>query len=590
MELLNRGARPDADTAVPGLPAGVTMEELGQWLLRQPPELVLNLVGDDLGVLETFEAAVNLARTSRSHDEALAKWRSDPATLMHYLTAGTYQLYSHIRFLSHKFVDAVEGRDVRQIWNLPSQTGKTSLLMRCVLWGLDQDPTLRFMYVSYDADKAVREAGEALDEARRFADQLRFTLRPDIQARGRWNTRQGGGLYATGVGGAITGYPADIMLLDDLIKGWEAAHSENVREATWKVYETQCRLRLQRGTDPIVLAGTRWHEDDPSGRALARQGEDVQPWSLYRIPHIAEVPDPDAEIPEMRLPDPLGRLPGEPLEKFDLAEVLARARTLGSYLAAGLEQQRPAPEEGGELKRAWWRWETALPPAFDEAISSWDPRLKDKQAGDYVVGQVWGRTGGDYWMAEQFRGQWSMGQTKLAIALSAVRHPYVARHYVENTGNGPEVMQELRAGDLDYQVSDENAGALGMTEVERAAVQAVMRRGMPGILPVNPKGDKRVRARAHSGILEAGNCHLLLGDAGAIALVNESAAFPNGMNDDQVDAWSQAMLKLRRGQATVKASEGTVAGARATSAPLPRSTVRAAGPGLPPGLPRARIR
>lgn len=583
MELLARPSDPAAHSAIPGLPPGTTLLQLGQWLLTQAPETVVQLVGDDQGVLETFEHAVNLARTSISHDARLARWRSDPASLMHHLSGGSYQLYSHIRLLSAKFVEAVEGRDVRQLWNLPSQTGKTTLLMACVLWALDQDPTLRIMYVSYDADKAVREAGEALDIARLYEDQLRFSLRPDIQARGRWNTRQGGGLYATGIGGRITGYPADIELLDDLIKGWEAAHSETVRNRTWNIYLSQLRMRLQSERNPIVMAGTRWHEDDPSGRALKSQGDDVQHWTLIRIPHLAEVPDPKAEIPEMRQPDPLGREPGEPLEKFSLVEVLARARSLGSYLAAGLEQQRPAPEEGGELKRAWWRWHTALPPAFDDAISSWDTTFKAKEAGDYVVGQVWGRTGADFWMAEQFRGHWGQGMTKLGIALCAIRHPYVTRHYVENTGNGPEVIAELRAGQKDYVITDEQAGGHGMTEVERAAVQALMRRGLAGVLPVNPKGDKQVRARAESGLLEGGSCHLIEGDPGALALVNEAAAFPNGANDDMVDAWSQAMSKLARGHASVQASSGQVPNARASAMPARTSGLPGAGRGLPAG-------
>lgn len=465
-------------------------------------------------------------------------------------------------------------------------THNTTLLMRCAIWALDRDPSARIMYVSYDADKAVREAGEALDFAREHRDVLRFDLRPDIQARGRWNTRQGGGIYATGVGGSIVGYPASVMLGDDLLGGWVDAHSARIRATVWNIYKSQMRMRMQSESDPIVLAGTRWHPLDPTGMALSEQGLDVQPWTLIRIPHIAEEPNLDDPIPEMRLPDPLGREPGEPLQRFSLAEVLARSRSLGSYLSAGLEQQRPAPEEGGELKRAWWKWATSLPPAYDDAVASWDTAFRDKETSDFVVGQVWGRTGADFWMAEQIRGHFGMGMTQLAIALLAVRHPYVTRHYVENAGAGPEVMEQLRIARPDFEITDEQAGQLGMTEVERAAVQAVVRRGVPGILPVNPKGSKEVRARAEAGLLEAGNCHLLFGDPGALSLVEEAASFPNSINDDQVDAWSQAMSKLRRGAATVAASSGQVTTARASTSP-PR-------PGLPGsgGLPRmgARIR
>ncbi len=570
---------------LPGLPDGLALVELGRWLLAAEPTEVARLVLEGPpGTADTFEAAMDAAQNEVT---ALSTpWRSDPASMAHHLSGGTYHLYSYVRYLSQKFVEAIRGIDVRQLWNQPSQTGKTTGLMRGAVWALDDNPGLRIMYITYDADKAVREAGEALDFAREHRDHLRFTLRRDIQARGRWNTQEGGGIYATGIGGATVGYPADVLLLDDLLKGWVEAHSERTREQTWSVYTSQLRLRLQKATDPIISAATRWHEDDPTGRALQHQGDDVQPWTLVRIPHIAEAPDLGHPIPEMRQADPLGRAPGEPLEKFSMEEIQARARTLGNYLWAGLEQQRPAPEEGGEFKRAWWKWETSLPPAFDDSCSSWDTTFKDKESNDFVVGQVWGRTGSDFWLAEQLRGHWGQGMTKLAIALLAVRHPYVDRHYVENTGNGPEVMQELRAGQPNYEITDEQAGALGMTEPERAAVQAVMRRGLTGLLPVTPKGDKRVRMRAHSGKLEGGSMHLLTGDPGALVLVNEAAAVPNGAHEDTCDAWSQAMSKLSRGAATVKAAAGQVTGARASAAPPRNAGLSGPRPGTGPTLQR----
>jgi phage terminase large subunit-like protein len=191
-------------------------------------------------------------------------------------------------------------------------------------------------------------------------------------------------------------------------------------------------------------------------------------------------------------------------------------------------------------------------------------KLKDKEAGDYVVGQCWWRVGGGYWLTEQLRGQWNEATTVNAIALLAVRHPEIKRHVIENTGNGPEVMATLRKPLKGYTVSDEMAGLLGMNDVERAAVQALRRRGMSGLIPNTPKGRKEVRMRAVTPLLEAGDVHLVEGQPYVPGYLDEMAAFPNGSHDDQVDTTSQALSRLSKGSVRMQSSTGA---ARLPAAP-----------------------
>jgi hypothetical protein len=143
----------------------------------------------------------------------------------------------------------------------------------------------------------------------------------------------------------------------------------------------------------------------------------------------------------------------------------------------------------------------------------------------------------------------------------AVRHPEVKRHVIENTGNGPEVMEQLRRGQSDWALSDDIAGPLGITDSERPKVEAIMRRGLGGLIPENPKGDKVARVRAQSPLIEAGNVHLIERDW-SVSLVNEAAAFPNGAHDDQVDAMSQALRRLAKGPAVATAPSGTLSKVR----------------------------
>lgn len=528
-------------------------EDLGNLVLALGPDMIEELVGNLSGTQhETIARAV--ARVSAGG------WRATPATMAEHLSGGEYQRWPYVDLLADAFAGAFRGTlNPHQIWNLPSQYGKTTGLTRGIVWALDLDPRLRLMYVSHDADKAVEEGGAARDFAETHAGQLRFRLRRDRRARGMWRTTEGGGLYCTGINGSIVGWPADALLLDDLIKGWQAAHSETQRRTTMNIYRSQIRLRVQSNTNPIIVAGTRWHEDDLSGQLRVEQesNPEADRWHVIRLPAIAEAPDPKNEDRLLREPDPLGRPVGAALEprRFDVPEVMARRAVLGPYLWAAMEQQRPAPEEGSELMRAWWRWADAPPPRFDDALTSWDMKLKDKTGGDYVVGQAWGRTGSDFWWLDQLRGQWNLVTTKTAIVLMQVRHPDIKKHVIENTGNGPEVMEELRRKQPGYTVSEETRSLLGITDDEVPKVNAIFRRGMPGLVPQNVKLDKIVRARAHTGYLEGGNIHLLYNRPEADQLVNEAAAFPRGAHDDSVDAWSQAIDRLSRTPLTARGAK-----------------------------------
>lgn len=532
-------------------PAADPIEELGEELAAMSANelnaLLASLSDEQLEVAEyALSQAVSVG------------WRATPATMALHLEPDAFKPWRYFMLLGDAFRDAAEGIDPHQLWMLPSQYGKTTLLWLGAIWLLERDPTLRIMYVSYDATKAVSEGGKARDFAERHADELSFTVRRDRRASSDWHTTEGGGLYSTGVNGAITGFPQDVLLLDDLIKGWQDAHSEAIRKRTWNVYVSQIRMRIQSSTQPIILAGTRWHEDDPQARLLAKSTEQYgDQWKIIRLPAIAEEPQPDNPDPLLRQADPLGRAPGEVLEpeRFPLEEVLARRVGLGSYLWAAMEQQRPAPEEGDEIRREWWQWYTSRPPKFDDTCTSWDLKLKDKSdSGDYVAGQAWGRTGSDYWFLEALRGQWNQVETKTAIVLMKVRHPRIVRHYIEAAASAPEVIEQLRAPQPGYKVSNETAGKLGMTVLERKRCNGIFRRGMTGLIAVPVKGDKTTRMRAYTGLIEAKNVHLPEHGgvaSGAHQLVNECAAFPRPAHDDSIDAFSQAMKKLSRSVSSV---------------------------------------
>lgn len=502
-------------------------ERLARLSPAQLNDLLATLDRDDTRIVERAMAALT-QMGFRSSPLAMAM-KFDP----------TIKPYAYTRLLSDKFVDAVRGRSTRQIWNVPARYGKSFIGSKWgPTWALDDDPTMPLMLASYGDDLANENATFVRDTLVQHADVLSCTLRPDRRRMDRFVTDQGGGLIAAGIGSALTGFGARGGVLDDPFKNWQDAHSEAMRLRVWNWFRAVFRLRLDTEDAWIIVVMTRWHEDDLTGKLTAADavGEGEE-WEHVVLPAIAETDDI------------LGRSPGEALEplRFSLASVLQRARALGSYLTAGMEQQRPSPEEGTDIMRGWWKWYDTPPPRFDDATTSWDMKLKDKESGDFVVGQAWGRTGSNFWLLDQLRGQWNQAQAKTAIVLMHVRHPRIRRHVIENTGNGPEVMEELRRAQPGYSVSDEVRSALGITDAEVDRVNDVFRRGMPGLLPENVKYNKQVRMRAQAPLIEAGNVHVPLNSVGE-SVVNECSVFPNGSHDDQVDALSQALKRLSGGR------------------------------------------
>ena len=306
---------------------------------------------------------------------------------------------------------------------------------------------------------------------------------------------------AAGVGGPITGRGAHVAIIDDPVKNSEDASSKTMRDKTYDWYRSTLRTRLAPG-GAIVLVMTRWHEDDLAGRLLAENDEQ---WEVISLAALAEAGDP------------LGRECGVPLwpNRFPQHELKQIQLDLGSQLWNALYQQRPAPMEGDMLKRYWWKYYDAPPAAFDEVVQSWDMTFKDAATSDFVVGQVWGRVGADKYLLDQVRDRLDFPATVQAVRRLTTKWPQASAVLIEDTANGP-------------------------------AVIATLRREIAGIIPVNPMGGKEARAAAVSPQIEAGNVYLPspIRVGWVQDFVEECAAFPNGANDDQVDAMTQALARL----------------------------------------------
>lgn len=441
-----------------------------------------------------------------------------PGDLARHMDSTTVQTDA-LNLLDDTLLSIAEGRCQRLIWSMPPQEGKSERTSRRFpLWLLIRNPNTRIAIASYELGTA-RRWGRTIRNDIAEHPELGLRVRHDTSAAHEWQLEgYRGGVYCVGIGGALTGRPVDVLLVDDPVKGRAEADSQVYRNAAWDWYTDTARTRLAPGAPQIVIQ-TRWHEDDLSGRLLA--GPSAHEWRYVNIPAQAE----DGE-------DPLGRTPGEYLTS-------ARGRTaqdwedtkrdVGSRTWTALYQGRPAPAEGGLFKRKHWGWYSAPRSeraadghmhveAADEIIQSWDLAFKDTKGSDYVVGQVWARRGVDCYLLDQVRDRLDFPATCRAIQAMSAKWPQAHAKLVEDKANGPAVIAQLRST-------------------------------VGGLVPITPKDSKYARASSVAPFVEAGNVHL---PDPALApwideYITEFQSFPNSAHDDQVDATTQALHRLLAG-------------------------------------------
>lgn len=246
--------------------------------------------------------------------------------------------------IDERLVEVAEGRCRRQMIFMPPQEGKSQRISRRFpTWLLSRDPTLRIAIVSYQLEKAVRWGRDIKLDVDTHPD-LGITIRKDSRAAGRWHTAEGGGVYCVGIGGALTGEPVDVLIIDDPFAGRAEAESETYRKRAWEWWEN---VGSTRGSDrfAVVLMMTRWHEDDLAGRLMTREpGE----WDVLAIPAVCENP----------ASDPLGREVGQEMESVTHSPgwFHGRQKLRSAYVWRSVYQQSPTAGEGNLFKRTDFRY------------------------------------------------------------------------------------------------------------------------------------------------------------------------------------------------------------------------------------------
>lgn len=471
-----------------------------------PPDLLLELCRIDAG-LPAPQSPTTVEPAHRP--EGFLNWCIEA------LAPEGWSPAAHHRLLIQHLEAVARGEIERLMVFMPPGSAKskyTSVLFPA--WLLSTRSALSIIGASHTGKLAMRFSGFVQRLIRDNRDALGYGLR--TEARERWETTNDGEYLAAGVGGAIPGFRADVAIIDDPIKGREAADSEANREKVWEWYTGDLTPRM-KPDGRIILMHTRWHEDDLAGRLLAAERAE---WTVLNVPAQAEDED-----------DPLGRRVGEYLwadDNYGFAAKIAADHRRYERTGALREwssqyQQRPRPTDGALFK-------TSLVTALDAApavvaqVRAWDLAATAKTGTrdpDWTVGLKLGRLADNrYVVLDVVRTRGDPADIEALILATASRD-----------GKGVPISLP------------QDPGQAGKTQVRYLAGKLA---GYT-VHVSTETGSKETRASPVASQCNVGNLLIVRGPRGADwnpAFLDELAAFPAGAKDDQVDALSRAFERL----------------------------------------------
>jgi predicted phage terminase large subunit-like protein len=420
---------------------------------------------------------------------------------------------AHHKRMAEAFERVANGTCKRLIINMPPRHTKSEFASYLLpAWFLGRFPHKKVIQTSHTAELAVgfgRKVRNLVDSEVYHDIFPSLALQADSKAAGRWNTSKGGDYFAIGVGGAVTGKGADVLIIDDPHSEQEAAMAAtnpDVYDKVFEWYTSGPRQRLQPG-GAIVVVMTRWAQRDLTGQVLKsaaqRTGEE---WEVIEFPAI---------LPSGR---PLWPQFWSIEELSALREELPNAKWQAQY------QQNPVGNESAIIKRDWWKWwEKEKPPVCEFILQSWDTAFEKTQRADYSAGTTWG-----IFSCEE--DNFAPNIILLNTYKKRVEFPELKR----------DVMREYNEYEPDSLIVEKKASGAPLIYDLRAM-------GIPVQEYTPSKGqDKIARLNSVSDIIASGKVWVPR-TRWAEELVDEVAAFPSGEHDDLVDATTLALMRFRQG-------------------------------------------
>jgi len=419
---------------------------------------------------------------------------------------------AHHKIMADAFERVANGQLKRLIINMPPRHTKSEFASFLLpAWFLGKFPHKKIIQTAHTAELATGFGRKVrnLVSSEPYQKVFQTKLSSDSKAAGRWNTHMGGDYFAIGVGGAVTGKGADLLIIDDPHSEQEAKQGNPaVFDNVYEWFTSGPRQRLQPG-GAIIIVMTRWAKRDLTGQILKNAGKDgVDQWEVIDFPAI--MPNGNPLWPGFWSKQALEALKSElPVSKWE-----------AQY------QQNPTSEEGAIIKRENWQlWESDTPPSCEYIIQSWDTAFEKNNRADYSACTTWG----------VFQHPNKQGDLRPNIILLDA---FKARmEFPELKHKALEMWKEWEPDTLI--VEKRAAGAPLIYEMRKMGIP--MSEYTPG------KGnDKISRVNAISDLFASGIVWCPE-TRWAEEVMDELASFPNGDHDDLVDSSSQALMRFRLG-------------------------------------------
>ena len=414
---------------------------------------------------------------------------------------------NHHKIFAQKLEDVSRGKIKRLIVNMPPRHTKSEFASNLFpAWMMGRNPKLKIIQTTHTAELSYNFGRKV----RNLFDQQEFkdvfpdvSLSQDSKAAGRFTTNKGGEYFAAGVGGAITGRGADLLIIDDPHSEQDAL-SQTAMDNAYEWYTSGPRQRLQPGGS-IVIVMTRWSTKDLTGKLInAQTNANADQWDVVEFPAI------------------LNDKPMWP-EFWKLSELEGVKASLSEQKWQAQWQQSPTSEEGSIIKREWWRmWPKDTLPDLMHVIQSYDTAFLKKETADYSAITTWGVFYPD------------QDSPANLILLDAVKErlefPELRR----------VALEQYRYWNPETVIIESKASGLPLTYELR-------KMGIPVINYTPSRGnDKHARVNSVAPLFESGQIwapdHKF-----AEEVIEECASFPYGDHDDLVDSTTQAVMRFRQG-------------------------------------------
>ena len=417
---------------------------------------------------------------------------------------------SHHRLIAEKFNKLSRGEIKRLIVNMPPRHTKSEFASYLLpSWMVGRNPKLKIIQATHTGELAIKFGRKAkhLIDSEEYSKIFQTRLQEDSKAAGRWETAQGGEYFAAGVGGAITGRGADLLIIDDPHSEQDAM-SETALESAYDWYTSGPRQRLQPGAS-IVLVMTRWSTKDLTAQLLKAQKEvKGDQWDVVEFPAIMDHGTKSEPVwPQYW--------------KIDELEKVKATLPVAKWNAQWM--QSPTSEEGAIIKREWWKvWKHDWIPQLHYVIQSYDTAFLKKETADFSAITTWGLF-------------YPNPDSPLnLILLDAVKERY------EFPELRRKALEQYKYWDPEMVIIEAKASGLPLTYELRQM-------DIPVVNFTPSKGnDKHVRVNSCAPVFESG---MVWAPETKFAeeVIEECAAFPHGDNDDLVDSMTQAVMRFRQG-------------------------------------------